>query len=918
MKKKQNMEEILRRQKEALKENGKIHTQTDTQPEKTEPQEKKEKSTPTASVRKTANIKDTARTFTDKASEFTKNKTSQIKDKVSEVVNEKMKTENQNGEPKQHPDEEKSNEQKEAGTPQKTKLDLSGNKVNKMDKVVDFVRGGKLFTLAGIILAVLLAAYICGVFISLVSPKEKATISFLKAVGISFTSLQFYKLLVILIIVAALIYLVTRGLKGKTKEELNFNESSILGSSGYITDDEKELLLERKMKIEDMSGLIFGRDPDSKEYIGLPEDSPLNRNIAVCGSQGSKKSWGYVRNNLAQLIKLGSSALITDPKGEMYRDMSRAFLDAGYIVKQFNLKDMYSSDSWNCLGDVNTNNIDSFCKTFIMNTVSKEFDNFYDNLDILLLKSLCLYVKYEDKDIEDDDRTLGKAYMMLLENTEQELDNKFLSLSRRSLARQTYMSWMKGDNAKKNSLVSLSGRLQIFSKPVVQKITGISDIDLTLPAKKKCAYFVIFDDQNDTYESLSSIFINSLIETLVGDADSKDSGKLDIPIHFMFDEFPSVGEIPNWKRKLATIRSRGLGVTMIFQNIPQLMNRYPDNVWVELLGGCDMQILLGANEDVTAEYFSKKTGEATVIASTERRTHNTINPLDYDALFKHATTESYQRRYVMTADEVIRLRENDQALLFVGGSRPYLMNKVPFSDNPLYPVQPYHPRKNVPIWMLKEKEKTNFRTEYGGIYNLGIVEDMPQYFRKLLDYWREEDLSGMSNSFDDNTLPAPYSVIYDSLDMIKRLNKRQGTKLMEIIKQLMESKDNEFATYSVPEDLYSNEDLKNEDEEKQSETDQDIKNKKQPNQQNVVNVDGKQVDADTGEVLDDQPSVNGAQSDIQAAGTVKPQKAVNAGNEQTVITASGRTASYNAKDNQSAGTRAPVKKLKFNVTERKE
>ena len=120
--------------------------------------------------------------------------------------------------------------------------------------------------------------------------------------------------------------------------------------------------------------------------------------------------------------------------------------------------------------------------------------------------------------------------------------------------------------------MGLGTRLQIMQNKLVQQITSHGDFDLTLPGKQKCAYFCITSDQDSTYDVLATLFTSFLSIKLVRLADRMEDRKLPVPMCFILDEFPNIGVIPDFKKKLATARSRGIGMSIIFQNIPQMMN----------------------------------------------------------------------------------------------------------------------------------------------------------------------------------------------------------------------------------------------------------------------------------------------------------------------------------------------------------
>lgn len=176
------------------------------------------------------------------------------------------------------------------------------------------------------------------------------------------------------------------------------------------------------------------------------------------------------------------------------------------------------------------------------------------------------------------------------------LDAIFERLPTTHPARGPYQLFSKAEKVKGNAVLGLGTRLQIMQNELVQQITSHADFDLTLPGKQKCAYFCITSDQDSTYDVLATLFTSFLSIKLVRLADRMEDRKLPVPMCFILDEFPNIGVIPDFKKKLATARSRGIGMSIIFQNIPQMMNRYPEGQWEEILGGCDMSLFLGCND----------------------------------------------------------------------------------------------------------------------------------------------------------------------------------------------------------------------------------------------------------------------------------------------------------------------------------
>lgn len=501
---------------------------------------------------------------------------------------------------------------------------------------------------------------------------------------------------------AVAVLIVFRG-KGKGEEdERNFliSEQGTYGTAGFMKQEELSQILRTDRDTEQVAGIIFGKELDTGRIISLPVDSRLNRNIAVCGSQGSMKSRAFARVMALQCIRRGESMYLTDPKSELYEDLCAYLKEEGYTVKQLNLIQLIHSDAWNCLAEIDEGElIDVFCDVVIRNTTDK-FDHFYDNVEMDLLKALCLYV-YEE--YPEGQKTFPEAYKLLLNKSVEALDAIFERLPGNHPAKGPYQLFSKAEKVKGNAVLGLGTRLQILQNRLVQQITSHTDIDLALPGKEKCAYFCITSDQDSTYDMLATLFTSFLCIKLVRFADKTENRKLPIPMNFILDEFPNIGVVPDFKKKLATARSRGIGMNILYQNIPQLQNRYPDNQWEEILGGCDFSIFLGCNDMTTATYFSDRSGEITVNVSSVRKNYHTIRATDYVPEYSEST--SVGKRQLLLPDEVLRY-PLDQGMLIIRGHNVLRFRKMDYTEHA--DAKKLHMEKveeHIPGWYKKWEEE---------------------------------------------------------------------------------------------------------------------------------------------------------------------------------------------------------------------
>ena len=473
---------------------------------------------------------------------------------------------------------------------------------------------------------------------------------------------------------------------------LTISSSGSYGTAGFMSEREArncfDLTTPSKTK-QDILGLT-----NSGKVITLPEKTRLNSNLAICGASGTGKSRSISRNLILQAARRGESIIVTDPKSELYESMSQYLRDQGYTVRVFNLIEMDHSDSWNCLGEVGGSELmaQTFSDIVLSNTSGDSKDAFWFNAELNLLKALVLYVSLE---MPPEKRNLGTVYELLTKEDERSL-NKIMSSIRRehvnkftgevmppSPAFAPFSIFMQSNETVRTSvIIGLGSKLQVMQAKQVRNITSYNEIDLELPGKQKCAYFCIVSDQDNTFDFLSSLFFSFLFIMLIRYADSHcEGGVLNPKVKFILDEFPNCCLIPDFTKKISTIRSRGVSVAVFFQNVGQMKNRYPDDQWQEILGACDSTVFLGCTDMLTAKYFSDRIGVASVEVESEMRELNTMHISNYTPQFRR--TNSLGRRQLLTPDEVLRLLP-DEELIFIRGQKVFRAHRFDYSKHPEY------------------------------------------------------------------------------------------------------------------------------------------------------------------------------------------------------------------------------------------
>lgn len=473
----------------------------------------------------------------------------------------------------------------------------------------------------------------------------------------------------------------------KDRDERGFakSKSGAYGTASWMTRKEMKENLEVS-SIENAEGVILGELDGNA--VCMPKDTKLNRHIAVFGASGTMKSRAVIRNTLFQALKQNESVVITDPKGELYADTAELYRQNGYEVKVFNLVNPEHSDSWNCMSDLGGDTLMAQVLTNVIigNTSSGKGDHFWDNGEANLLKALVLFVD-QDKKRGANLKHLPEVYKLLTQTSEQQLTSWFGKLSIDHPARAPYNLFLQSSDTVRSGIVlGLGTRLQVLQNKAVQAITSSSDIDLTAPAKRKCAYYIILSDQDTTMSFLSSLFFSFLFIKLSRYADSQENRCCDVPVNLILDEFNNVGRIggaedgSDFARSLSVCRSRNIRVMLAVQSLGQLQNRYPNNLWAEIVGNCDIQLMLGCTDDVSAEYFSARSGEMSIEIDTTMTMRKTIAIAQMIPQYRHM--EGQGRRQLLTPDEVLRL-PNEEMLCIIRGCNILKLNKLDYTKHPM-------------------------------------------------------------------------------------------------------------------------------------------------------------------------------------------------------------------------------------------
>jgi len=488
------------------------------------------------------------------------------------------------------------------------------------------------------------------------------------------------------------------------QDERNISKSTrdTYGTSRFMSREEAKKNLEVS-PIQKNTGFILGKL--GKDIVSLPQDTMFNRHILIMGAPGTRKSRSFVRPMILQSVKNEQSCIVTDPKGEMYRDTAAYLRSEGYDVKVFNLVETKHSDSWACLKEVDGDQEMAaiFAEVVISNITGPDTKKteFWAVSAKNLLKAMVLYVGLDRKMVEKGKNTIGEAYRIMATSTIAELKDMFANVGEDHPAHMPFEIFAGAPPAVQDAVKhELGVFLEVFQTQTIRDITSYDEIDLEKPAYTKCAYFVIMSDQHTTLSFLSSLFFSFLFIKLVSYADNQtEDGRCPVPVNLILDEFYNIGTINNFVSKLSTVRGRYINISIIIQSLSQIIEMYGKN-YEAILSCCDTHLFLGGNDPTTVKYVSDRAGIIGVDQISSRTKRQTFAPVEILPEYQFSRGEG--KRNLLNQDEVYTL-DMGKALVFIRSLHALKVDKFDYTEHPdAAKLIPEGARSHMPNWLAQQ------------------------------------------------------------------------------------------------------------------------------------------------------------------------------------------------------------------------
>lgn len=567
-------------------------------------------------------------------------------------------------------------------------------------------------------------------------------------------------------------------------EERNYDisEEGTYGTSRFMTEEDmkKTFILQ---PISEIKAPIFGKDPYNPKLI-VGQKHPmmkLNRNTFMVAGPSAGKSATFVIPLIMQIMRAGQSAIISDPKSELFKILSELGKMLGYEVRILNLNPMFLDNSDPCnfllyVGD----DVDKaqVVANAIINTTTDGNDllDFWTEGALNLLQAIILRINVGN-DYTKDEKNLPMLFTYMTQHTLEDMEADFENLRSDHPATAPFLIFKDGkDDVKKQVLQGLRIKLKLFNSVKLRKILSKSEgsIDILNPGRKRCLYFIGSNDQDSSMSSVVSLFYTLVYQELVKYADRRIDGQLPITVHMVLDEYANMAAIPDFEKKLSTVRSRNIVTYIICQDINQLKTKHPGETWKTVLNDCDYYMMLKTNDLDTMKWWEDMCGTLTANVKNKRYSRSKFDMTGIHV--QEDVTEGQGARKVLMMDDARKLKDDEVLVLVSQRNVAKLKTFFWKADHPYGKYIAKHeesmyvlPAQHYPFWKLLED---------------GIVD-------KNFDYDHEPSYVMELKADENLVIDEDYDP--DAILKIKERKKQVGTNVIKKAQQDVASRNKKLA-----------------------------------------------------------------------------------------------------------------------------
>jgi type IV secretion system protein VirD4 len=439
------------------------------------------------------------------------------------------------------------------------------------------------------------------------------------------------------------------------------------------------------------AGLLSGAGCILGEFEGRVLATPDLRPTLVTGGTRAGKGRGHV---LPSLLSWTASALIHDPKGELWRE-SAGWRSGFSHALYFNPRDPASA-RLNLLAEIQPGpqevaQVQRLVSILADPGGAREDEAIWDKAAAEILEALILHVLYS---APDEEKTLPTV-VRLLADLDRTAETMFKTLHRPGLdgepqthpfieravqgycamhdrfrtsvqgTARSYLKWLAGDDLER----ALSG-------------SDLAVGDLMCAEAPVSLYIQVSPADQQALRPLVRLLFYAAAQALTADEQRDAAGRPKRHKLLMaMDEFPLLGRLAFFEKSLRLMSGYGIKAMFAAQSLNDIVETYgPHNT---LLDNCFVYTAFSALDPLTQEKVSRLTGTV----SEARMTLSSPTGL---ASGRSSVSRSLVDRPLLEPGEVRGLPDDEQ-LTFVAGRRPFRTRKIRYDE-----LEPFRSRALLP------------------------------------------------------------------------------------------------------------------------------------------------------------------------------------------------------------------------------
>jgi len=348
---------------------------------------------------------------------------------------------------------------------------------------------------------------------------------------------------------------------------------------------------------------------------------PEDNHTFIVGPTGCKKTRVVANNTIASIIEAGESAVINDPKGELYMKTSLRAREKGAKVVMLNFRQPGKSQCWNPLtqvlrfytegkDDEAMQCINDFADAIIAPTLERTTDTYWGTTAKAFLVSIVLILL---RSVPEEMFNLKTIVPFTYANAGAILTANANKMDQTSTAVFGLRSVLDLEAEKTKSCIYstlLSALSPLVQNDKLLELLCCNSVNMEKMGEEQTLVYIIYPDEKDSLNFLVNLFITQCYETLSAVCADRADARLPVRVNFILDEFSNLCVIKNFANRISEARSKNIRYFLLVQSYGQLEEKY--SAFAEtILSNCTNWLCFSSKETAFLEKLEKICGNQT-------------------------------------------------------------------------------------------------------------------------------------------------------------------------------------------------------------------------------------------------------------------------------------------------------------------